>query len=233
MRAAARSWRSAGCPRTRPSCTSSPPNTASPRSASARSSRAHSASFARWSPPEDRAAARARLARAARPGYRWPHAQRDRLARRVRRKPPEPHEQTPALDLRAAHRALGDGVFVVGTGSVGVRRCLPVAQLGDARRGGRCRLLPRALAGARGRGAARFRGAALDDALARKAALAAVADLARDLRRRLDRAVRRPCDRGRATVLLQGPAVPPDRSAVAARCSVPPLQPAVLTDQEE
>src|SRR5205807_1001663 len=50
-----------------------------------------------------------------------------------------------------------------------------------------------------------------------------------DLRRRLDRAVRRPCDRGRATVLLQGPAVPPDRSAVAARSSVPPLQPAILT----
>src|SRR5262249_8108407 len=88
--------------------------------------------------------------------------------------------------------------------------------------------LPRAVAQAGTRGAGGVRRPAAAHPRARPAALAAVADLAGHLRGGLDRAVRGPCDRGPQALVLQGPAVPADRAAVAAGLGLPPPERAVL-----
>src|ERR1700752_1252677 len=150
------------------------------------------------------------------------------MARRLRREPREPYQQAPALGVRAPDRALGDGLSLVAPRAGGFRRRFALAQLGDARRRRRGRLLLRTLPGAGRGGAARLPRAARSDPIARAAPLAAVAQLARHLRRGVDRAVLRPRGRGQAPVLLQGCAFPADRPALAARGGVPPFRPAVL-----
>src|SRR5215469_9495345 len=112
------------------------------------------------------------------------------MARRIRREPPAPNQQAAALDLRSADRARGDRTAVVSAGAGGILGTLAMAQLGHARRCRRDRLLPRAVTRARARHPGGVRGAAGDHAVAREAALAAVGYLGRDLRDRLDRAVR-------------------------------------------
>src|SRR6516164_11083295 len=151
------------------------------------------------------------------------------MARRIRREPSAPDQQAPALDLRSADRARGDGTLVVSAGAGGILGTLAMAQLGHTRRGCRDRLLPRAVTRTRARHPGRVRRAARDHAIARAAALAAVADLDRDLRYRLDRPVRWPCGGRQTALLLQGPAVPAHRTAMAARGRLSALQPALLS----
>src|ERR1700747_1660580 len=150
------------------------------------------------------------------------------MARRFRRGPREPYQQAPQLGVRAPARALGDGLSLVAPCAGGLPRRFALAQLGDARRRRRGRLLLRTLPGAGRGGAARLPRAARPDPLARAAPLAAVAHLARHLRRGVDRAVLRPRGRGQAPVLLQGCAVSADRAALAPRRGVPPFRPAGL-----
>ncbi len=160
---------------------------------------------------------------------RKPHANCRGLATRIRREPRQPDEQAAAPNLRAADRVCIDGPAVGCPDAARLDAAGHMAQPGRVRRRTGPRLLRVALDKARLRSRARIHRHVRDAGRAGRAALAALGHVRRDFRGRVDRSVRRSCDRRVAPVFFQGPPVPADRPAlVAGRAVSTPRYPLLI-----